>query len=122
MRILVLDDEDVRHRFYRALYDGNDLTHVHTYHQFLDELTKGSPWDLIHLDHDLGDIHVTEDGTLQEYTGRHASLRICELDDALLPKSVVVHSFNTEGAKVMKSNLMLRGVSVEWKPFGSAQK
>lgn len=123
MRILILDDDQHRHDVFNRAYKGHDVVHAHTYFKFLDELQSGSPWDLVHLDHDLGDLHSADTyvdgwGSTREYNGQHASLRICELDDAELPRRVIIQSVNPEGARAMRSNLQRRGVPVVWEPFG----
>jgi hypothetical protein len=123
MNILILDDDEFRHEAYSVTYRRHDVTHVYTYSDFLAALSSGSPWDLIHLDHDLGDLVVGDTyidgwGHSREYNGQHASLRICELPDDMLPTRVIIQSVNPDGARAMRSNLLRRGVKVSWAPFG----
>jgi len=122
--VLILDDSSTRHDVYDKIYEGCDVRHAYDYFDFLSALDRGSPWDLVHLDHDLGDLvahastYVDGWGSTREYNGQHASLRICELSDERLPKRVIVQSVNPEGARAMKMNLVGRGVDVSWQPFG----
>ena len=125
MNILILDDDDSRHEAFRALYKNHHIVHAYHYGQFLESLLDGSPWDLIHLDHDLGELKdgdMYEDGWghLRYYNGQHAALRICELSDDLLPSEVIIQSINTVGAPVMLEMLKKRGLKVSWKPFNDA--
>lgn len=123
MKILILDDADVRHKVFDLRYEDHDVHHAMTYREFISQLEAGSPWDLIHLDHDLGD-YTTGDtfvdswGQTREYNGQHAAYKICELSDDMLPKQVIIQSINPEGAKRIKQILQKRGVLVAWTPFG----
>lgn len=119
MRILILDDEQVRHDDLAERYSGNSVVHTTTYKQFVDELTTGSPWDLIHLDHDLGagDSYLDGWGDMQFFTGQHAAICVCFLEAFRLPTEVIVHSVNPVGAQNMMSDLKSRKVNVTWQPY-----
>lgn len=119
MRILILDDEQVRHDHLEEFYSGHEVVHSVTYSHFVHELENGSPWDLIHLDHDLGsgDSYVDGWGDTQFFTGQHAAIRVCELHDDRLPAEVIVHSVNPVGAASMVYDLKSRKVNVTWKPY-----
>lgn len=123
MKILILDDDIIRHRTFQKRYSNHYVKHVQTYGHFIHELINNSPWDLIHLDHDLGDeiegdFYVDEWGTKKQYTGRHAAQKICDLDKNLLPTKVIIHSLNPSGAQTMKSLLSYSKIPVSWIPFG----
>ena len=123
MRVLVLDDIEFRHNTFDAVYRGADVRHAYTYHTFV-YLLKGVKWDLVHLDHDLGDFVVGDTftdgwGKQREYTGLHAAERICELPDGALPLRVIIHSVNPSGAQAMRAMLQRRGVHVTWEPFAT---
>jgi hypothetical protein len=122
MRILILDDEAARHAAYSEAYRQHDVFHASTYYEFISLLEKSSPWDMIHLDHDLGeyspqDTFVDGWGRRQAFTGKHAAIKICELDDDKLPTQVIVHSVNPVGAREIKQTLDARGVASSWRPF-----
>ena len=119
MRILILDDEQVRHDDLAVFYEGHEVVHATTYNQFVRELVSGSPWDLIHLDHDLGpgDSYTDGWGNMQFFTGQHAAIRVCELHDHQLPGEVIVHSVNPLGANYMVGDLKSRKVKVTWRPY-----
>lgn len=122
MRILILDDVKYRHDVYDKLYGDDDVFHSYTFSDFLSKLDNG-PWDLIHLDHDLGDFVDNPDlytdgwGKIREYNGTDASDRICNLPDNKLPKRIVVHSINPVGARRMVDMLKHRGIPTIWEPF-----
>ena len=56
MRVLILDDDNFRHKIFKQRFAEHDVRHAHTYHEFRIDLDRGSPWDLIYLDHDLGEM------------------------------------------------------------------
>lgn len=121
MRILILDDQNLRHEIFQERYKGHEVVSVHRYSEFLAQLNK--LWDLIHLDHDLGDdvedadTYVDGWGKTQLFDGRHAAMRVCELDDALKPKQVIIHSVNASDAPTMRDMLERAGIPVVWEPF-----
>ena len=119
MRILILDDEQVRLDDLTKFYSGHEVVNTTSYSEFVRELESSSPWDLIHLDHDLGpgDSYLDGWGNMQFFTGQHAALRVCELHDHQLPGEVIVHSVNPLGAQNMVSDLKSRKVRVTWRPY-----
>ena len=122
MKILILDDIKHRHEVFAKKYQGHEIVHVYKYSDFCAQL-ESNQFDLIHLDHDLGDFVADADtyvdgwGSTREFNGSHASMRVCELEDDKLPEKVIVHSINSVGAKNMLSNCQRRGIPVVWEPF-----
>ncbi len=127
MRILILDDIQERHDAFDRIYQDHEVAHAYVYHSFCDKLKFDGPWDLIHLDHDLGDFPEVPDyyldgwGKRHEYNGTHAAKKISELSDQQLPKKVIIHSLNPVGSKNMLNDLTRRGVDVTWQPFDEGQ-
>ena len=124
MNILILDDDGYRHEVFRDLYKNHNISHAYHYSQFLDYLVSDSPWDLIHLDHDLGieregDTYVDGWGTTREYNGQHAVQEICALNEELLPRKIIIQSINPVGGKLMLDILKRRGLNVSWEPFSA---
>ena len=122
MKILILDDADVRHKYFAKYYKCESIQHVKTLKEFVKHLDLGSPWDLIHLDHDLGDFtdgdtFVDSYGAIKEYNGQHAAQMIIDLSDDMLPKQVIIQSVNPEGARRIKQIIQARGIPVVWHPF-----
>ena len=121
-RILILDDDKVRHDAFDNIYDDCLVEHAYTYSEFVNKLNSGK-WDLIHLDHDLGD-HTSGDvwidgwGSTREYNGKNAVDRVCELDNSKRPDEIIVHSINPSGAKTMCQSLTRAGIPNKWEPYG----
>jgi CheY-like chemotaxis protein len=121
MRILILDDQKLRHESFAKRFSGHEITSVFRFNEFLAQLDKS--WDLILLDHDLGDEIADADtyvdgwGKTQLFNGRHAAMKVCELNDELKPKQVIVHSINASDAPTMRDMLERAGIPVVWEPF-----
>ena len=126
MKVLVLDDDRFRHECFAAQYAPAHVAHAYTYDAFLQLLADGSPWDLIHLDHDLGDMvdgasaYVDGWGKRQDYNGQHAALRVAELPEELRPPKVIIQSVNSVGAQHMLAILQRAGIPTTWEPFGES--
>jgi len=121
MNILILDDQKIRHEAFHRIYQGHNVVSVFRFSDFVSQLDK--VWDIIHLDHDLGDwidadTFVDGWGKTQEFTGQHAALKVCEMKDELKPKQVIIQSINPEGAMAMKGYLERANIQVVWEPFG----
>lgn len=122
MKILILDDMIVRHDFFDKSFKGHDVVHVFTFSDFVKKL-ENDVFDLIHLDHDLGedvncDVWFDGWGNKREFNGVDAAVKVCELEDNMLPKKVIIHSINAVGSRSMLNILQRRGIYVDWKPFG----
>lgn len=126
--ILILDDESVRHDILRKSYCNEFpkclVVSVYRYRDFLLALPMFE-YDIVHLDHDLGDNedpkHPADTyydgwGNKQVYDGCHATARICEL--SILPKKVIVQSHNTSCSPYMIKTLQRIGIEAVWEPFG----
>lgn len=118
MRILILDDLQIRHDAYRKLYSNHELAHAYNYNDFVKYLNQGV-WDYIHLDHDLGagdnpDYYLDGFGKSREYTGQDAAKLVVQLD--YQPK-VIIHSINTVGANQIKQILQDYQIEVIMEPF-----
>lgn len=113
MKVLFLDDDPNRRRYARGFFAGHELSEAETAEQAINLLKKYSPYDLVMLDHDLGGrTFVPSD----EVSGFHVAQFIAGMDESLLPKEVLVHSYNFAGADRMVK--VLRGtVPVEYRPF-----
>lgn len=105
MRILVLDDQDTRHEQIRARLMGHDVTHAYLWSDFARAL-DGERFDVIMLDHDLGDMIEQERkpgmyGASTVYDGQDAARAVAELPEHKWPRFTLVHSWNEDGAKRM---------------------
>lgn len=124
MNILILDDNPHRHKVLASRHpEANNIVSCFTYDEFCNRLQTEKRWDLVYLDHDLGDFQENAStwvdgwGHVREFTGAHAARDICELADERLPVHVTIQSVNPSGARAMLQMLERRGVSVAWDPF-----
>ncbi len=126
MKILILDDMEIRHKYYAEKYAGHDIVHTFKFFTFLDALHEQSPFDLIHLDHDLGDFIKNPDhwvdgwGSKREFNGQNAAFEVVRLPDELLPSEVIIHSINPVGAKAMFDIIKKKGLPVSLQPFSGS--
>ena len=101
MKILVLDDDDVRHEAFKFAYWKYDLHQARTHDEAVALLEKHSPYDRVFLDHDLNDHQYIS----RERTGLDTAAFITNLPRDKHPKEVIVHSWNPDGAKYMVQRL-----------------
>ncbi len=124
IRAIVLDDSVARHaRFAAMLGTVCDLTHARLFSEFTTVLRRR--FDVVYLDHDLGDEIEQERvpgmyGGDRPYDGRDAAAFVCDLPRALRPARVVVHSWNWSGAQNMAHDLREAGYAVDVATFGES--
>jgi len=121
LKILILDDEKFRHDKFSSHYKGNEIFHAMNYSQFVNVL-QTQKWDLIHLDHDLGEEPVADSyrdgwGNICFFTGYHAALKICELSEDYLPNLVIIHSMNPRGSEEIYSVLKRNNIETLQKTY-----
>lgn len=123
MRILVLDDQEERHSQIKAKHGRkHEITHVYLWSEF-EKALEGDAFNLILLDHDLGDLITQERkpgmySQGDEYNGVDAAFAVAALPPNKLPSLVGIHSWNADGAKRMQQTLA-NVVRVRVAPFGS---
>jgi hypothetical protein len=100
LRILILDDEDYRHKAFDKRFIGNVVHHANTVAQAIDMLKK-TKYDSVYLDHDLNGQQMVPSGP---GTGYEVAQWLCRHPDRC-PLYVYVHSFNAEGARNIKEKL-----------------
>lgn len=117
MKILFLDDDAIRIRQARIDFVKDELSVAETAGQAIRMLEKNSPYDLASLDHDLGgNIYCPSD----EVSGFAVAEYISKMHKEKMPKQVVVHSFNPDGAANMMQ--VLQGiVPVRKQPFNMSK-
>lgn len=117
MRILVLDDDDVRHERFKDYFRGHEVSHVYTVDGAITALIGDPVFDFAFLDHDLNDYHhksLHNDGGYGkvELNGVDVASFIARiLDVEKRPREVVVHSWNPAGARSMIN--ILRDASIK---------
>lgn len=128
MKILILDDDDVRHEWFARELGNNELVHIHTFDEFVETLNKDS-FDVIFLDHDLNDhgyksveIFGMPYSRPTELTGLDAAEHMTNLPSSKRPDKVIVHSWNPGGARLMMDTLKKAGFNaIRWE-FDPSQK
>ena len=103
MKILILDDDKVRHIFFKRNFGHHQLTHVETASEAIKALTDDT-FDAVFLDHDLGgETFVDSFGTTLN-TGYSVAKWISEHPEKA-PKEIYIHSLNPVGAENMQAIL-----------------
>lgn len=122
MRVLIVDDEQIRHDFFSQAYAGDEVVHAYGYYEATDALNRGPKFDIVQLDHDLGD-HRVPDKMVEMYgtyelTGWHVAHHIAtEMPHHMRPDKVIVHSVNPDGAHSIEMFLERHGFDVVRQPF-----
>lgn len=98
-RILVLDDDLTRLMAFNQRLIGSVVDCVTTSKEAIDKL-KENEYQIVYLDHDLGGMTHCTSG---ENTGYEVAKFISTMETR--PRNIVIHSFNTVGAKNMMSLL-----------------
>lgn len=101
MRILFLDDDRNRHDYfeYAMLFNVKDhqVIHVYSAKEAIEALLSNPPFDLAHLDHDLGN----QAGN----NGYEVAVFISTMPASMAPRKIIIHSSNQIGAERMEARL-----------------
>jgi CheY-like chemotaxis protein len=118
VRILFLDDDLHRHRVFDRMHGpqtSDIVLHVWSSKEAIRALETGEPFDLLSLDHDLGnniDCEVDED------TGYEVALFVRDhLTPSRFPRGIIIHSWNPAGARRMRLAIEQAGIDVYERPF-----
>lgn len=116
-RILILDDDNDRHDWFRGEYPRAYRQHVWTVKQALWALEDPKGWDTVFLDHDLEFSHPTEYDPDTE-SGLVVANYIARLKVGWSPRcKFVIHSWNPERSRLMYDVLVDSGLDVCYNPF-----
>lgn len=102
MNLLILDDDKIRHVFFKKNFSEHVITSVYTTEDAIQAL-QSETFDAVFLDHDLGG-HMSVDSFGQETTGYTVAKWLSENPDRK-PLNIIIHSFNNVGAKNMQNIL-----------------
>jgi hypothetical protein len=114
MKVLFLDDLDVRHEWAKTQFIGAEITHVRTAWECVAALRDKGPFDTVSLDHDLGfSEHSYTEG---EKNGNGQDVTRWVLEQAMetgagsweywwLEADWIIHSWNPDGARNMARDL-----------------
>jgi CheY-like chemotaxis protein len=106
-KILILDDEQIRHDTFAKRWTGQQLYHVYTIDAAL-RAVNTIKFDLATLDHDLG-----EDATGMLFLDR----MMLEVPKEQWPFQAIVHSHNPVGALNMLNKLRDMRIFCAYNPF-----
>ena len=115
MRILVLDDMEVRHDGFKCRYAGHDISHAYDVESAIFCLKYKDKYELVCLDHDLSFQHY-EGSVHGEGTGFEVAKFISEMPKEDLPTQVIIHSWNPVGAERMYKQLQGLGMFISKQP------
>lgn len=110
MRLLFLDDDENRINRAKTVWKDHDLAIAKTADEAIKKL-KIAEFDVVHLDHDLGGMIYMDSGP---GTGYEVAQYISTMKNP--PKFVVIHSWNSVGAKKMLEE-MSKVTKVIYEPF-----
>jgi CheY-like chemotaxis protein len=131
MRILFLDDMQVRHDAAARWFEGHELVPVYTAHAAIEAL-GGPKFDVVFLDHDLAEEHyltlsegLSEERMpgMKEYapgTGMDVAVFLTNqkrVDAPNLPTLVIVHSWNPHRARQMTHIMVQAGLPAHYIRF-----
>jgi CheY-like chemotaxis protein len=100
MKILILDDDEIRLDAFRQKLIGNEVVTVMTASEAITQLKKDS-FKAVCLDHDLGGLQMVSSG---KNTGYEVALWLSK-HRKKQPSTIIIHSFNPVGAQNMASLL-----------------
>ena len=90
MRILILDDDNVRHVNFSQRIFGHKVIHTYTAQECIDALENRSKFDICFLDHDLG-------GQVFVKSGKGTGYEVAEWlrdNPEKQPDRIIIHSLN----------------------------
>lgn len=100
MKILVLEDDHIRHISFMKNLSDHDLDIVETSKEAIKKL-QDNDYDVLFLDHDLGGKIMTPSG---ENTGYEVAQWLSNNPDRM-PKQIYLHTLNPVGQQNMKNVL-----------------
>lgn len=115
LRLFVLEDDPARIHLFREASIGWAVVHIATSVEEAKKLWT-PPYDLVCLDHDLGGEQMVD--STQENTGYQFALWLAERPIEDRDETIVVHSYNPEGAKRMLVALREHRYAACRVPFG----
>lgn len=122
MNILILDDTKLRHERFAQILADHNLFHAYTFKEG-QKIIRDNDIHMACLDHDLDEeyehatFYVNENNEKKFYNGADFALWL-SAQDTKIPKKILIHSWNPQGAENIKNNLSkLDNVEVVVRPF-----
>src|SRR2546423_12915878 len=116
LRIFLLEDDERRCEWFAKRFKGDQLDIVCEVPQ-AKELLQTRQYDSIFLDHDLMPEHYGSDTTDDERTGYAIAHFLASRPELQRAATIMVHSFNADGAIRMVEELRNAGRHAEYIPF-----
>jgi CheY-like chemotaxis protein len=116
LRILLLDDDAQRHRWFRGRFNADTLD-IASDVAAAKDLLSSNAYDLIFLDHDLLPEHYEGDAPDDERTGYAVAAWLAEHPHLQPSAKIMVHTRNADGAMRMVEVLRRAGRQAEYIPF-----
>jgi len=122
VKILFLDDRKARHDAFLKANIGRSIDQAWDYEGAAKLLEANSPYDVVHLDHDLSwrqqnYFCMGAPEPPDEKNGTDVANFIASLPADKHPKMAVIHSFNPPGAQRMAAILRQVGITCVVHPF-----
>ena len=116
IRVFLLDDDERRHKWFRARFKGDYLEIAVNVLTAQEKLVAGA-YDAIFLDHDLHPEHYHAELTDDERTGYALAVWLSANPEIQKASTILVHTRNADGAMRMVEELRKAGRSAEYVPF-----
>ena len=116
IRVFLLEDDVRRHEWFTKRFKGDHLD-VADDVESAKELLSARVYDAIFLDHDLMPEHYNSPEPDDERTGYAIALWLSLRPDLQPAATIMVHSFNADGAMRMVGELRRGGRQAEYVPF-----
>ena len=116
IRVFLLEDDERRCEWFAKRFKGDHLDVVDDVSQ-AKELLQNRSYDSIFLDHDLIPEHYGATESDDERTGYAIASFLAARPDLQRSATIMVHSFNADGAMRMVDELRRAGRHAEYVPF-----
>ncbi len=116
IRVFLLEDDERRSEWFAQRFKGDHLD-VATEVTQAKELLSSKVYDAIFLDHDLMPEHYNSQESDDERTGYAIASWLAARPELQQASTIMVHSFNAEGALRMVEELRRAGRPAEYVPF-----
>jgi NAD+-processing family protein with receiver domain len=116
IRIFLLEDDERRCAWFEKRFKGDTL-HMSCDIAEAKQLLESNTYDSIFLDHDLMPEHYGSDTPDDERTGYAIAAFLASRPELQRAATIMVHSFNAEGALRMVEELRRSGRQADYVPF-----
>jgi hypothetical protein len=116
IRIFLLEDDERRCAWFEKRFKGDTL-HISCDIDEAKQLLEANTYDSIFLDHDLIPEHYHSETTDDERTGYAIAAFLAARPELQRAATILVHSFNAEGALRMVEELRGAGRQADYVPF-----